>query len=74
MDFIIDLSSNGESEAVFDFILIVMNKYMKMIKSIPAKKIELQKINQCFSYKNFRKTWYVKCDNYRQRKFVYFQF
>ena len=38
MDFIIDLSSNDKSKAVFDFILIVMNKYIKMAEYVSVKK------------------------------------
>ena len=38
MDFITDLSSSGKSEAVFDFILIVMNKYIKIAEYVFAKK------------------------------------
>ena len=38
MDFIIDLSSSDKSKAVFNFILIVINKYIKMIKYVSAKK------------------------------------
>ena len=38
MDFIIDLPSSDKSKAVFDFILIVMNKNIKMIDYVSAKK------------------------------------
>ena len=38
MDFIIDLSSSDKSKTVFNFILIVMNKYIKMIEYVSAKK------------------------------------
>ena len=38
MDFIIDLLSSNKSKTMFDFILIVMNKYIKMVKYVSAKK------------------------------------
>ena len=38
MDFIIDLSSSDKSEIVFNFILIVMNKYIKMAEYVSVKK------------------------------------
>ena len=38
MDFITDLPSSDKSKTVFDSILIVMNKYIKMIKYVSAKK------------------------------------
>ena len=56
MDFIIDLSLSGKSKTVFDFILIVMNRYIKMIKYIPAKKNWIaEKLNNVFHTRIFVK-------------------
>ena len=38
VDFITDLPSSDKSKAVFDFILIVVNKYTKMTEYVSAKK------------------------------------
>ena len=56
MNFIIDLSSSNKSKIMFDFILIIMNKYIKMIKYIPAKKNWIaEKLNNVFHTRIFVK-------------------